>query len=260
MIFSMRGKYSPVLNTAVIYGPNGSGKSNLIRAMAFMKDLVLHHTDISTIKPHKACGDTQESKFLMQIMIDEVRYAYGFTVKEKHITEEFLYWFPDGKETMIFEQDGLSDELTLSDIAEGEKAYRFFRDQLMIYDNDHLQADSDDGEESDGIRKLNALMSLMQGEDRVLIADGLDTGLHPLLVRKLLHMRDGTQLIFTAYEAGLMDYFTKDAVWFTELKENTKETDLYSLLELKGVRDDISYSRAYLRGCFGAVPRFDICS
>ena len=49
------------------------------------------------------------------------------------------------------------------------------------------------------------------------------------------------------------DLIRKDSVWFTEKKENGS-SDLYSLVEYKGLNRISSFQKAYRNGVFGALP------
>ena len=49
------------------------------------------------------------------------------------------------------------------------------------------------------------------------------------------------------------DLIRRDSVWFTEKKENGS-TDLYSLVEYKGLNRIASLQKAYRNGAFGAIP------
>ena len=75
-----------VLRSAVIYGPNGSGKSNFLNAIEFMQGLILNSInyqpgdDISQYA-HKLSGDETPSIFSMQFIKNDIRYAYGFSLR-----------------------------------------------------------------------------------------------------------------------------------------------------------------------------------
>jgi len=64
------------------------------------------------------------------------------------------------------------------------------------------------------------------------------------------------QLIFTTHSTEILNnrLFRRDQVWFAE-KDDLGATELFSLLEIKGVRKDLSYGKNYLLGTFGAVPK-----
>lgn len=153
-----------VLKSAVVYGANGSGKSNFIDAIAFVKHLVTNSILNSPgqgmrQEPHKLDGYGQESSYRMQFIAKNVRYVFGFSLKNMVVEEEYLYYFPNGRQTKIF--DRTNDEFTagskfrgrfntckdvlkpnrlllscaanFSSVDEVAIAYKFFDDDLVIY-------------------------------------------------------------------------------------------------------------------------------
>ena len=98
-----------VLKSAVIYGANGSGKSNFIDAILFVKSLVVNsikHQPGQGIRqvPHKLDGYHKESVYRIQFVTNKIRYVFGFSLKNMLVTEEYLYYFPNGRQTKIFER------------------------------------------------------------------------------------------------------------------------------------------------------------
>ncbi len=103
---------------------------------------------------------------------------------------------------------------------------------------------------------------LQDGELAVL--DELSASLHPSLVREIIrYFHDpkrnpkGAQLVFATHDTSLLSgrLFRRDQVWFTE-KNQRGATDLYSLQDIKGVREDEPFEKGYLRGRYGAIPFF----
>ena len=152
------------LKSAVIYGANGSGKSNFIDAIDFVKRLVMNSVNHQlgagiNQTPHKLDGFEKESTYRMQFVTDGVRYAFGFTLKNLLVTDEYLYYFPNGRQTKIYERDAetfspgnafrskfnackdvlkpnklmLSCAANFSTVDEVAKAFRFFCDELVVY-------------------------------------------------------------------------------------------------------------------------------
>lgn len=152
-----------VLKSSVIYGANGSGKSNFIDAIAFVKNLVsnsINHQPGQGILqvPHKLEGYERKSNYKIQFVVDGIRYAFGFSLRNMLVVEEYLYYFPNGRQTKIFERDGeeysagrnfrnrfnsckdvlkpnrlmLSCAANFSSVDEVTAAYRFFNDELVI--------------------------------------------------------------------------------------------------------------------------------
>lgn len=104
------------LRSAVIYGANASGKSNVLNAFWFMVDYVLTshnqqlHKQIERT-PFKFDGETptQPSSFEVIFTTGRIRYAYGFSVTDKEVVEEYLYYYPKGRQAMIFERKNTKD-------------------------------------------------------------------------------------------------------------------------------------------------------
>lgn len=153
-----------VLKASVIYGANGSGKSNFIDAISFVKNLVsnsINHQPGQGVlqTPHKLDGYERKSNYKIQFIVDGIRYAFGFSLKNMLVVEEYLYYFPNGRQTKIFERVGeeysagrnfrnrfnsckdvlkpnrlmLSCAANFSSVDEVIAAYHFFNDELVIY-------------------------------------------------------------------------------------------------------------------------------
>lgn len=153
-----------VVRMAAIYGANGSGKSNVINAIEFMRALVVnsinHQPGEGVFQaPHKLAEPEMPSSYDIQFVTKGIRYAYGFSVKNHLIDEEYLYYFPKKRQVKIFERKGLEikpgdryknafelslnvlkdNRLFLSCIAnytnlkEVEDAFLFFKDDIVVY-------------------------------------------------------------------------------------------------------------------------------
>ena len=87
-----------LLRSAVIYGANAAGKSNFLLAMKFMKHLVTGGGDF-TVEPFRFDSNSRDepSDFDASIVVDGVRYQYGFSIKGDRILEEWLYAWPLGR-------------------------------------------------------------------------------------------------------------------------------------------------------------------
>lgn len=113
------------LKSAVIYGANASGKSNVLNAFWFMVNYVLtsHNQQV-----HKAIECTpfkfdektpaRSSSFEVIFTANGIRYAYGFSVTAKAVTEEYLYYYPNGRQAIIFERKDTTDFRFTVDIDE----------------------------------------------------------------------------------------------------------------------------------------------
>lgn len=119
-------------------------------------------------------------------------------------------------------------------------------------------------DESGGTQKLVKLTgpvldTLETG--KILVVDELDARLHPLITRLIVSLfnssanRANAQLIFASHDTTLLTskLFRRDQVWFTE-KDQYGATDLYSLVELNGVRKEAPFGKDYIQGKYGAIP------
>ena len=366
-----------VLKSAVIYGANGSGKSNFIDAISFVKNLVVNsitHQPGQGIRqiPHKLSELGSESTYQVQFVIKGIRYVFGFSLKNLLVSEEYLYYFPNGRQAKIFDRKDekftvgskfrgkfssckdvlkpnrllLSCAASFTAVEEVADAFSFFNNELVVYGAENqdnwmnyslyqinsnekmrrvvlsLMQDLGMGvkdikvsidqkkmesielppfltdefknmllqtkvdaisakvvyekfetdllqDESTGVQKLFALLCPMIDiliNGKVLLCDELEASLHESLVYELvkLFMTIKTdkfaQIIFTTHETGLLnlDLFRRDQIWFTEMEETDRSTDLYSLAEIKNVRKDDNFGKGYITGKYGAIPMLNV--
>ena len=366
-----------VLKSAVIYGANGSGKSNFIDAIAFVKDLVMYSINNQTGQgipqtPHKLDGYERESTYKIQYVKNNTRYVFGFSLRNMLVTDEYLYYFPNNKQTRIFERSEdsfvegskfrgkfsscknvlkpnrlfLSCAANFSAVNEVMEAYNFFSNDLVIYgpesqdgwinysllqmykdrklkslalkflkeldtgikdivisvDQKKLDATnlpsflSDEfkkvllqkefsainakivydcfevdlfQEESSGVKKLVGVLCpiidiMVSG--KVLICDELESSLHESILYSIVKLFvelknvEQSQMIFTAHETGLLnlDLFRRDQIWFTEMRQKDRSTNLYSLAEIKNVRKEENFEKGYVSGKYGAIPMLNL--
>lgn len=155
-----------VLKSAVVYGPNGSGKSNFLNSIGFMTGLIINSInnqpgDLIPQFGHKLNTEDVPTIFDIQFVKNDIRYAYGFSIKNKLVDEEYLYYFPKGRQVKIFERKNndvkpgdkykTSFELSLdvlkenrlflsctanyTNITEIEQAFLFFKEDIVIYNS-----------------------------------------------------------------------------------------------------------------------------
>lgn len=123
-------------------------------------------------------------------------------------------------------------------------------------------------EESEGTKALfwrGALILEKLEKGGILIFDELDNSLHPKLVKFLVALfthpianPHNTQVILATHEVTLLDrdLFRTDQIWITE-KNEFGETELYSVQDFEGVREDIPFDKWYMAGKFGGQPNID---
>ena len=160
----------PVLKSSVIYGANGSGKSNFVDAIAFVKYLVLNSINNQPGQgilqiPHKLSGMGEESTYRIQFDTKGIRYVFGFSLQNMLVKEEYLYYFPNGRQAKIFDRTGdtftvgskfrgkfnackevlksnrllLSCAANFTSVEEAANVFDFFSNELVIYEPIHQE-------------------------------------------------------------------------------------------------------------------------
>lgn len=110
-----------LLTGAAIYGANASGKSNLVRAMQFMRNLVLRSAEGTQptggihVERFRLSTTTAEkpSYFQVVFLLDGVRYRYGFEATGEQVVSEWLYYVPATREARLFERQ--QDQFSFGD-------------------------------------------------------------------------------------------------------------------------------------------------
>ncbi len=113
--FSSRNYH--LLKSAVIFGANASGKSNTLKAIAFMRNMVLNSTRITQSidqlphQPFRLNTETANasSRFEMIFLIAERKYRYGFDADNTTVYAEWLFVDEKGREARLFERDTESE-------------------------------------------------------------------------------------------------------------------------------------------------------
>jgi hypothetical protein len=108
---------------------------------------------------------------------------------------------------------------------------------------------------------LEAAVNAAKTQSAVIPIDEIDSSLHPDLVEYFLYQflssDSQSQIIATTHYDSLLDtiddLLRKDSIWFAE-KHQDGNSDLYSLVEYKGLNKISSFRRSYRGGRFGAVP------
>lgn len=129
-----------ILKVAAIYGANASGKTNLFRALS-MIFLMLKNSNSADINdelpiiPFKLNKNSLDSpsEFEIKFIVNEIRYVYGFSADKNKVYKEYLYYYPNGRETKIFNRTNVDnysfskkDERLLKDIKEMNASNKFF--------------------------------------------------------------------------------------------------------------------------------------
>lgn len=105
-----------LLPIAAVFGPNASGKSNIIAAFTWLRNAVQHSLlawdDAIPTEPF-AFGDSpgKPSEFVVESMIDGVRFEYVLELNREAVLYEGLFHYPTKKRRRVFEREG--NEFTL---------------------------------------------------------------------------------------------------------------------------------------------------
>lgn len=102
-----------VLPTAGIFGANASGKSTILRAMADMRGVVLrsfsHGDKESGLQRHPFLlnreGSRHPSHFAIDLILDGVRWQYGFEIDDRRVLGEYAYYYPKGRQALVFRRE-----------------------------------------------------------------------------------------------------------------------------------------------------------
>jgi hypothetical protein len=114
-----------LLKSVITYGANASGKTNLIKAMHFMKNMVLLSAKESQagepieVENFKFSTETnsQPSEFEMIFIYKGIVYRYGFAVDTERVYQEWLYYHPrdnSPEEIELFERRFENDSYTIT--------------------------------------------------------------------------------------------------------------------------------------------------
>lgn len=150
-----------ILSVVAVYGANASGKSNLLSAIQTMQDMVVGK-GAQVLKNKKLPYDCymftekQElpTEFEIFFYYQGIRYNYGFSYNDKEVITEYLYYWPKGREAMIFSREktnytfreNVAEQETLAgrtppnklylvtsnewNLPQTESAYRWFNEKL----------------------------------------------------------------------------------------------------------------------------------
>ena len=143
-----------VLKSAAIYGANASGKSNLFKILTLVV-LMLRSSNSVDINaklpliPFKLDKGSvnKPSEFEIKFILDETRYVYGFIADKDKIYDEYLYYYPNGRETKIFDRTNINeysytqkDEKILREIEAKNAQNKFFLATATNWNYDKTKA------------------------------------------------------------------------------------------------------------------------
>lgn len=113
-----------LLRSVAIYGPNAGGKSNLIKALQYMRAVVIESASVMqpsqtfNVQPFQFDTESivQPIEFEVTFILGGVRHQYGFELNSQRITREYLLVYKAFKPQQWFARH--YDEVTGKDIYE----------------------------------------------------------------------------------------------------------------------------------------------
>lgn len=108
-LFTVGGEQ--MLKSVAVFGANASGKSNVIKAIRACIEMIRssHNYNEDTtfgFVPFKFDGyETKPSSFYIRFLMDGVEYEYSFTMTQREILTEQLYYYPNGRRSLVFSRD-----------------------------------------------------------------------------------------------------------------------------------------------------------
>lgn len=127
-----------LLKFAAVYGANASGKSNLVKAMDFMRHVIV--TGLPDGHTEKYCKVNPENKnassyFEMEILLDGKYYSYGFEVilsQSRFLSEWLIELRSDNSKKVLFTRDIEAGEYEFG----GKLSVKGLKDKLNVYADD----------------------------------------------------------------------------------------------------------------------------
>ena len=111
---------SKLLSSAAIYGHNAGGKSNLIKALQYMRAVVVESAlkppgESFNVQPFRLNAESsiEPTEFEITFIIDRIRYQYSFELTPQRITKEYLLVYKASKPQQWFSRQ--YDSQTKSD-------------------------------------------------------------------------------------------------------------------------------------------------
>jgi len=99
-----------ILPISVIYGGNASGKTNLFKALNFAKKFIVNGTQpesLIAIEPFLlGTSKSQPTKFMFEILINDIVYEFSFSITRKEVIEEKLLKITSTSEKLLYHRLG----------------------------------------------------------------------------------------------------------------------------------------------------------
>lgn len=224
-----------VLKAAAIYGANGAGKSNLIKAIAFLKDLVTNKEKnvLSSLQKFKLEPEyaTKPARFEIEFETNGKTFSYGVECHRDRITEEWLVQvsFDKSPDMVIFERktdENYKHSLQLADKYLQTEKERYFREffEEQILKPDVLFARSEQGE---SFEEVFYFFNLMKSIDIIRADEAIMVSWFGLIA--IEQYRNTTNEIFKTFGTGIKDFMVENKEFEVSSSANLKE--IYNLFD-----------------------------
>lgn len=116
--YVVRAAGKRLLKLALIYGANASGKTTVLKALDFLRDLVVNpkekKTDILDFSPYLFDANTpeQSTELTIEFVQEEVCYEYGVTFTRQAVISEALYRDAPEKKLVYKRTTDIEEQLT----------------------------------------------------------------------------------------------------------------------------------------------------
>lgn len=175
---------------------------------------------------------------------------------------EYIRFIDVGIEDIVIEKEEVFDE------QKGRKVRRpLIKTIHPVFNSNGVRVESKSFElaqkSSGTLRFLSFIQEVLILLERggVFVIDELSARLHPLLTKFIVDLfqsdrnMNHAQLIFTTHDTSILnkEQFRRDEILFVD-KNELGVSSLYSLADLKMVRQDATYQKDYFSGKYGAIP------
>lgn len=142
-----------VLPAAGVFGANASGKTTILRALADMRDLVMgsfrRGGEGSGVDRRPFLLDAgsrdRPSRFEIDLILREVRWQYGLAVDDERVLHEYAYYFPRGRQSLVFRRDVDDIEFGQRFKMAGKSLRRLVRENALVLSVAGAAADEEIG-------------------------------------------------------------------------------------------------------------------
>ena len=134
-LFSFKDKTTFDMNSNIvnINGPSNSGKTNLLKILNAVSLFLINNENYLNTYMY----NDKPSSFKIVFLKNNTKYIYGFTLDKKQISREYLYYYDEKEENIIFERINKSytfNDKKLKDISKVVLDNRLFLSYAKDYD------------------------------------------------------------------------------------------------------------------------------